>query len=114
MNYRTVFKKHYNIDFGNDYEIHHIDLNHDNNDISNLMILPKELHNKYHKLLNEHEETSHIRSFYVIPTGNSLCCETMNLNFCEQLIPVIKEMNIWIDYKSFLDGKLTNIHNIKL
>ena len=50
--YRTVFKKHYGIDFSREYDIHHIDLNHNKNDINNLMLLPKELHSEYHTLLN--------------------------------------------------------------
>lgn len=28
MNYREKFRKHYNINFSNEYDIHHIDLNH--------------------------------------------------------------------------------------
>lgn len=50
-NYRKLYKEYYKIDFGNDYEVHHIDLNHNNNDIRNLILLPKTLHRKYHKIL---------------------------------------------------------------
>lgn len=35
------------------YEIHHIDFNHYNNDICNLVALPKELHQKYHKIAGD-------------------------------------------------------------
>lgn len=38
--YRNYFKNYYKLCFGKDYEVHHIDLNHNNNDISNLMLLP--------------------------------------------------------------------------
>ena len=51
--YRLKYKRYYNIEFDNNYDIHHIDFNHNNNDISNLILLPKELHTKYHLCLNE-------------------------------------------------------------
>lgn len=50
--YRSMYKRYYGIDFGPDYIIHHIDLDRTNNDISNLLLLPKELHAKYHTILN--------------------------------------------------------------
>ena len=52
MNYRKIYKKRYGIDFSADYEIHHIDMNRSNNDIENLILLPKELHRKLHNTYN--------------------------------------------------------------
>lgn len=51
-NYRLKYKRHFGIEFDNDFVVHHIDLNRGNNDISNLLLLPKELHAKYHLILN--------------------------------------------------------------
>lgn len=51
-NYRLKYKRYYGIDFGKDYVIHHIDFDRNNNDISNLLLLPKELHTQYHIILN--------------------------------------------------------------
>ena len=33
--------------------MHHIDLDRKNNDIENLVAIPKELHQEYHKLINK-------------------------------------------------------------
>ena len=52
-NYRQYYKDYYGIQFGDDYEVHHINLNRDCNEIWNLLLLPKELHRDYHSLLNE-------------------------------------------------------------
>ena len=52
MNYREKYKRFFGIKFGSDYVIHHIDFDRKNNDISNLLLLPKELHAKYHLILN--------------------------------------------------------------
>ena len=34
------------------FHVHHIDLNHDNNDFDNLVLIPAKLHNKFHYLIN--------------------------------------------------------------
>lgn len=36
-----------------DFDIHHIDFNRENNNIKNLVALPKKLHKEYHKTLNK-------------------------------------------------------------
>jgi hypothetical protein len=48
--YRRKFKEHYGLEFGKNYVIHHIDGNHDNNSIDNLMVIPRGLHSGYHSL----------------------------------------------------------------
>ena len=53
MDYRRHYKQRYDIEFGSDYDIHHIDMNHENNDITNLILLPKVLHQKLHKTFRE-------------------------------------------------------------
>lgn len=111
-NYRTKFKRYYNIDFSSDYAIHHIDLNHDNNDINNLMILPRSLHQQYHYYVNGTEKTGqkYVRGINVIIRNH---CHTYDLIAMEQLINVMYECSIWADYKKYLDGEMPNVHNIK-
>jgi hypothetical protein len=46
--YRKLYEQTYGITIPHDFDIHHIDFNHNNNDISNLVALPKELHNRLH------------------------------------------------------------------
>ena len=52
MTYREKYKRYYRIEFSKEYVVHHIDFDRENNDISNLLLLPKELHAKYHLILN--------------------------------------------------------------
>ena len=42
--YRLKYKRYYNIDYDSSFDIHHIDINHENNDIKNLLLLPRSLH----------------------------------------------------------------------
>lgn len=50
--YRKKYKRFYTIEFNEDFAIHHIDFDRSNNDISNLLLLPKELHARYHLIVN--------------------------------------------------------------
>jgi hypothetical protein len=51
--YKKLYAERFGITWDNDLEIHHIDRNRDNNDISNLILLPRELHSELHKWLTE-------------------------------------------------------------
>ena len=50
MDYRKKYKTYFKIQIGKEYDIHHIDFNHENNDIDNLLLLPKDLHQRLHKV----------------------------------------------------------------
>lgn len=51
MKYRDYYKKFFEIQFDNSFDIHHINGNREDNDISNLVLLPKILHRTLHKVL---------------------------------------------------------------
>lgn len=51
--YRKLYSQSYGITWDNDLEIHHIDRNRENNELSNLVLLPGSLHKELHKCLNE-------------------------------------------------------------
>lgn len=108
--YNTKFKRYYNIDFSKDYIIHHIDGNHGNDDISNLMILPRKLHSQYHVLKNVIDN----HALSTIISGNQANQNNYYLGYYERFIAVLNECNKWYDFKMYLDGKLPNIHGIEL
>lgn len=56
-NYRQYYKEYYGIEFGKEYSVHHIDMNRDNNDISNLLLLPRFIHNKLHLMYNSYKNS---------------------------------------------------------
>lgn len=49
--YRNIYTKQYGLELPKDYEIHHIDQNRNNNNIINLIAIPKRLHRDYHNLI---------------------------------------------------------------
>ena len=52
-NYKKLYAQTYGITWDADLEIHHIDRNRQNNNISNLILLPCHLHHELHNCLNE-------------------------------------------------------------
>ena len=104
-NYRLKYKRYYGIDFSDDYVIHHIDFDRSNNDISNLLLLPSELHQRYHFYLTslcgpywkEGKLTieTKLSPFGLIPYNND--------DLLLGLIETVKECQKWIEYKNNLD-----------
>lgn len=56
MGYRKLYEKEFNITIPSDYDIHHIDFDHSNNDISNLLLIPHILHIALHTFVNQYGE----------------------------------------------------------
>ena len=49
INYIKLYESHYGITWNRQkYQVHHIDCNRENNNIDNLILLPKELHQRIH------------------------------------------------------------------
>lgn len=109
--YRKKYKRYYGIEFGREYVIHHIDGNHDNNDISNLLLLPAKLHSRYHWCLNVfHSRESYDRMYEIRCTCHSYYHREMALRFWECHAECCK----WYDYKMYLEGLMPNVHGIEL
>jgi len=53
FNYRKFYEQKTGKKIPKDFDIHHIDFNRENNDIMNLVAIPKKLHHNYHKSLYE-------------------------------------------------------------
>jgi hypothetical protein len=51
FNYRKFYEEKTGKKIPKDFDVHHIDLNRENNEIENLVAIPKHLHKKYHSLL---------------------------------------------------------------
>lgn len=113
-NYRKKFKEHYGIDFGSDFEVHHIDLDHSNNDIDNLMLLPKKLHHQYHVSLSAFRYGGTKVRFDAKICGNHVSGNAYDLMMIEHLVDALIECNKWYDYKMYLDGYLPNIHGFSI
>lgn len=102
--YRKKYKRHYGIEFGSDYAIHHMDFNRSNNDIENLLLLPKELHNRYH---------FYIKAFYSQDCkGGELVIKTRIDEYEQEFYPkmlcgfleTLQECKTWLAKKKQMDA----------
>lgn len=102
-NYRTIYKRYYEIDFDKSYVVHHIDFNRENNDISNLVLLPKELHEKYHTIINSITisiDKPKADGFIDIRLSN-LNLTDYNFNMFKLLPEIILECSKWLYFKKY-------------
>ena len=56
MNYRKKYEELLNLILSNEEEIHHLDMDRENNNINNLVAIPKKLHKQYHSYLRIYED----------------------------------------------------------
>lgn len=110
MNYRALYKKHYNIQFGREYDVHHIDGNRENNSIDNLVLLPSKLHHQYHF------SKSIVESVPLCTRIKGSIHQSNNYYYdcLSRFLSILRECNKWYDYKMFLDGVIPNVHNIEI
>lgn len=95
FNYRKYYAEYYGIDIPEEFDIHHIDGNRNNNSIDNLIMLPSKLHRKYHmtRKFAENFDTT-------ISLQDSRECETlMAKHFYEAFL----EINHWVNVKNDMD-----------
>ena len=88
MRYRDYYKKFFEIQFDNSFDVHHINGNRDDNDIDNLLLLPKILHQTLHKVLYN-------ASFCESPFDYILQFSTID----DETFQIIKELRYWMDLR---------------
>lgn len=99
--YRSLYKKYYGIEFGKDFDVHHIDFNRENNNIDNLILLPKELHSKYHFCVNAVKQGIDYKINWQY--SGAFMVDTLR-NFCD----VMEEIDEWKLYKNQLEMNKQN------
>ena len=110
-NYRQYYKEYYGIDFGKDMDVHHLDFNRDNNSIDNLLLIPKEVHNKFHLCSNL---ASTIKDYC---SPQNLILKSSGSSYEVQMIKnyfdAIEEMEKWNSFK-YYGYKICGDNRIKL
>lgn len=92
MNYKKYYEDYYKCKLSKSWEIHHIDFNHYNNDIYNLVALPSNLHKKLHKAYNHYKlyENYFDLSDIKLHSGK-LCNHTLFMEYLKEYINVVEE-----------------------
>ena len=100
--YRKIFEEYYGVKIPNGFDIHHIDGDRNNNDISNLLMLPHTLHAEYHEWCFEYTK---------LMSTQDLDCKLCGYNqhkfmVIEEFGKVLEKCREWILYKANLDQRI--------
>lgn len=112
MNYRKNYEQQTGETLPTTFDVHHIDFNRSNNDINNLVALPKELHQNYHtRLYGLPLQVSLEVKLQSVKQGGNNYMDWLSFRieqFTESYVKCCK----WVDYREFLLGNLPNIHGL--
>lgn len=95
-NYRQYYKDYFGIEFGSEMAVHHIDFDRSNNDIGNLLLIPKELHAKYHMRISQ---LGGAHSGMIDPDMR-ICGNTYRTSALRGLAEVFDEVMEWLQIKN--------------
>lgn len=101
-NYRLKYKLYYGIEFDRGYVVHHIDLNRENNDISNLLLLPTQLHTEYHTKRSALELEINNGLILDLSRG-SYCFFDHQFNRIREFADTMEKIAEWVVYKELAD-----------
>lgn len=111
MNYRNIYLNETRVDIPKDFEVHHLDLNRDNNDIDNLVALPKDLHTLFHARLNDVLVLSpkDFKSFImpISPSGHDGF--DLFMEYLQKFEEVRSEVVRWIFFRDYLLNRMPNV-----
>ena len=94
MDYRRLYENHYGITIPPEYDIHHIDFNHENNDINNLILLPKSLHQRIHNSFLNNGGTNTQDLFKYSCCANQLWDSILSQSLIEAA-QIYKDLQFW-------------------
>lgn len=94
----------------NNFDIHHIDMNRQNNDITNLVCLPLQLHRDFHKLHDILKDLhSNNKTMFTVAKSGSLTEAYKTYRKTNRDIDaVLQELSLWVQYRNYLLGTAKN------
>lgn len=104
MKYRQLFMEHYGIkDPGPEFDVHHIDFNRENNDIHNLILLPRSLHRRYHMCVTAFHGARGMDIVIDPKIGSEDISSDYKLSMLRRFLDVAEEVKVWADRKEQMD-----------
>ena len=100
FDYRQYYKDYYGIEFGNEMVVHHIDFDRSNNNIDNLIMIPRELHAKYHWYVSALGGGGNGVINGNMRINGSSCC---NAPYLRGLAHALDELSNWTSTKHSMD-----------
>lgn len=99
VDYRQLYKDYYGIDFDDSMIVHHIDFDRKNNSIENLLLMPRELHAKYHWNISALGGSGN----GIIDGNMRISGNTYQVSALKGLADTLDTIMEWFRYKRMLD-----------
>ena len=108
---RAIYKGFYDIEFDSSFVIHHIDFDRTNNNIDNLILLPRGLHSKYHQVIREIQGTPKSENHLI---DLKITTDMFYRRFAyRDLAEVVSKIGDWVCFRNLrykmLDGHKMNL-----
>jgi len=95
-NYRKEYLKYFDLEDDKNFQVHHLDLNRDNNNIYNLVLLPKNVHKRFHFFIAEFRNREN--EIVTLDLSNPFK-SIMEVETCAKILPILKEIKKWEDIR---------------
>lgn len=102
--YKKLYEKETGKEVPVGFDLHHIDEDKGNNDILNLVAIPKKLHQKYHSCTNIPRTITLSGPKSSFQPGRGF--NNYLLRELTVFIDVVEEINLWIDFRDVLLNRL--------
>lgn len=122
--YRKIYANYYCVEWDSKlFEVHHIDRNRENNDVHNLVLLPKKLHKEYHRIISiiqydfeNGADIFNVTSFDIFHTNEyielaELKNNIANLYLFQSQLKMIRDNLGMKDYSKILKRYFIDIYN---
>ena len=91
-NYREKYLEYFGLENDENFQVHHLDLNRDNNSIYNLVLLPKKVHKRFHFFIAEFRNRNN--GIVTLDLSNPFS-SIMEVETCLKVLPILKEIKKW-------------------
>ena len=109
MGYRHTYEEYYKVKLDNSWDVHHIDYDHNNNDVNNLVALPNYLHQKLHMAHNQFELSKQNFSLSdIVLHSGQLCAHTEFMQALNNYVNIVNECTVFMTMRDFSKMGLNN------
>lgn len=112
INYRKFYSEITGIKVPKGFEVHHIDLNRENNQIENLVAIPIGLHAKYHLLLPYVSQEINLRRRLLSSVDTGHAYNGFIAEKIKEFTEVHQECIKWMDFRNYLLGEYHDLHDL--
>lgn len=118
MKYRDYYKSFFKIEFDGLFDVHHLNCNRNDNNISNLLLLPNCLHRTTHNIIYNLSLNQDVYDyiFYIASIDEKLLCQINEIRFWfdlkeQAMIEINNAISEGREYVNFYQCEINKFYN---